>query len=382
MSEKQSKRKKRMIKRLLLVDDEKFFLEGLKESLSKYKNIFTTDICFSVKEAIDLYKENQYELIISDIRMPKKSGLDLFVYLKDQDYHGGFIAMTAYGSPEVLKKIKSLGGLEVILKPFNLSWFTEKVLDFFEEEEGVSGTIDSIALTSLLQMINLEKKTLTVKVENQTSVGFLYFAKGEIVHAEYQGETGEKAAFQLITLKRGRFSLLNPKEKKIDKETIDTPFMVLMMNVMKTADENKKNIILADKNKNYMDEEVNMDIKKLKEALEYLKEQLGKGLVHSDIWATADGQPLVGYNSQTKAAALFNQLTQQIADALHQSEEDYVELGRYYLIDLVGDHTVIILYLGEYQWGILFNKKDIQLGLLLNVVIPQIIDVFEEAITG
>jgi YesN/AraC family two-component response regulator len=239
-SQKNNLRGKKMTKRLLLVDDEKFFLEGLKESLSKYKNTFATDICFSVQEAIALYKQNHYELIISDIRMPKESGLDLFVYLKDQDYHGDFIAMTAYGSPEVLDKIKSLGVLDVILKPFNLSWFTEKVLDIFEEEEGVSGTIESFALTSLLQMINLERKTLTVKVENQTSVGFLYFAKGEIVHAEYQEETGEEAAFQLIKLKRGRFSLLSPEEKKRDKKTIDTPFMVLMMNVMKTADENQK----------------------------------------------------------------------------------------------------------------------------------------------
>jgi hypothetical protein len=43
---------------------------------------------------------------------------------------------------------------------------------------------------------------------------------------------------------------------------------------------------------------------------------------------------------------------------------------------------VIIVYLGDYQWGLLFNKKEVQLGLLLNIVIPKIIDIFEEAITG
>ncbi len=369
-----------MAKRLLLVDDEKFFLEGLKEGLTDYENIFTTDICFSVKQAINLCSRNHYDLIISDIRMPEESGLDLFVYLRDQDYRGGFIAMTAYGSPEVLKRIKALGGLDVMLKPFDFNWFSNKILEFFEEGEGVSGIIDSIALTSLLQMINLEKKSLVVKVEDKTSQGFLYFEKGEIVHAEYGKETGEEAAFQLIKLKRGRFSLLNPKEKKNKQKTIDTPFMVLMMNVMKIEDENQKDSILEDK-KN-MDEEVNMDIKKLKEAVEYLKDQLGKGLVHTDIWTTADGQSLAAYNSQPKAVALFNHLTQQMAEALHQSEEDWVELGRYYLIDLIGDHMVIIIYLGEYQWGILFNKKEVQLGLLLNIIIPKIIDIFEEAVTG
>jgi CheY-like chemotaxis protein len=371
-----------MTKRLLLVDDEKFFLEGLKEGLSQYEKIFTTDICFSVKEAIDMYNQNHYDLIISDIRMPGESGLDLFVYLRDQDYRGGFIAMTAYGSPEVLRRIKSLGGLDVMLKPFDFNWFSDKILDFFAEDVGVSGTIDSIALTSLLQMINLEKKSLVVKVENKTSEGFLYFDKGEIVHAQYRDETGEEAAYHLIKLKRGSFSLLHPNEKKLDQKTIDIPFMVLMMNVMKIEDENLKDNILEDKNKKNMDEEVSMDIKKLNEAVEYLRDQLGKGLLHTDIWTTEDGQSLAAYNPQPKAVALFNQLTQQMADVLHQSEDDFVELGRYYLIDLIGDHMVIIIYLGEYQWGLLFNKKEVQLGLLLNIVIPKIIDIFEEAVTG
>jgi hypothetical protein len=125
-----------------------------------------------------------------------------------------------------------------------------------------------------------------------------------------------------------------------------------------------------------------MDIKKLKEAVKFLKDQLGKGLVNTDIWSTADGQSLASHNSKPKAVALFNQLTQQMANALSQSEEDFVELGRYYLIDLVGDHMIIVLYLGDYQWGILFNKNEVQLGLLMNIVIPQVIDIFEEAITG
>jgi hypothetical protein len=41
-----------------------------------------------------------------------------------------------------------------------------------------------------------------------------------------------------------------------------------------------------------MGKKVNIDIKKLNKAVENLKEQLGKGLVHSDIWTTADGQLL------------------------------------------------------------------------------------------
>lgn len=102
-----------MPKQLLLVDDEKFFLDGIKEGLAEFKDIFTTDICFSV----------------------------------------------TYGGAEVLAGIKRLGGVEILLKPFNLDWFKEKITDFFSDEEGVSGTIEAISLTSLLQFDQPGEKT-------------------------------------------------------------------------------------------------------------------------------------------------------------------------------------------------------------------------------
>jgi hypothetical protein len=80
--------------------------------------------------------------------------------------------------------------------------------------------------------------------------------------------------------------------------------------------------------------------------------------------------------------ALFNMVTQNLVTALSESEEEFVEIGRFYMIDLIGDNMSIVLYLGDYQWGILFNKKKSQLGLILNLIIPKIIDIFEEAITG
>ena len=49
-----------MAKKLLLVDDEEFFLEGLKEGLKQHKNIFSTDICFTVDYAVK--KTRSYHL--------------------------------------------------------------------------------------------------------------------------------------------------------------------------------------------------------------------------------------------------------------------------------------------------------------------------------
>ncbi len=364
-----------MAKKLLLVDDEIFFLEGLKEGLSEHEDIFTIDICFSVDEAINLCKKNHYDLIVSDIRMPGKSGLDFFVYLRKQNYSGGFIAMTAYGSDKVLDKIKELGGLDIILKPFNLAWFKDKILDFFSEEEGVSGVVDSIALASLLQIINLENKSLVVKIESKTSEGFLYFNKGEIVHAEYNELVGEEAAFHLIKMNKGRFSLLKGK-KKVQK-TINTPFMVLLINAMKVDDEDSKKLRLNKKLIENKKKEEKMNVKKLNQAIEIQKENMGEGLLATDIFGSVDGQSLVGWNSNPQACALFNRITNYMVEALERS--GFPALGQYYIMDLEGSKMVIVISMGEFQWGMLVDRSKIQLGLLLNVIMPQMIDAFEKS---
>ena len=360
-----------MKKKLLLVDDEKFFLEGLKEGLDEFREIFTTDICFSVEDAKKLHKKKNYDLIVSDIRMPKKSGLDLFVYLKKKKFKGGFIAMTAYGTEELLKNVRELGGLDVILKPFNFTWFKDKILDYFSEA-GVSGTIDSIDLTSLLQMINLEKKSITVKIDNSDQIGFLYFEKGEIIHALYNQFEGLEAAKHLISINKGKFSFAKNGESV--PKTIDVPFVALMMDSMKLIDEEENS------NNNEINDlkEKKMNVKKLEGAIDVLKENLGAGLLACDIIGSEDGQSIAGFNSQPAASALFAQITNMMAKSLDDS--GFPSLGRYYLLDLVDEKMVIVLTMGDFQWGMLLDRSKAQLGLLLNVVIPKAIDSFEEAI--
>lgn len=367
-----------MATKLLLVDDEKFFLEGLQEGLSEFEDVFTTDICFSVDEAIKLFKKNRYDLIVSDIRMPKKSGLDLFEYLRKNKYRGGFIAMTAYGTPDVLKKIKKLGGLDVILKPFNFAWFRDKILDYLSEDKGVSGTIDSIDLTSLLQMINLEKKTTAVKVKSKSEEGILYFNKGEIFHAEYGDMEGEEAAYKILNITKGIFSLIKDKGKI--KKTINTPLMVLLMNVMKSVDEDSFNYNLEKNSFQDNNKEENMNVKKLNQAIEVQKENMGEGLLATDIYGSEDGQSLVGWNSNPQACALFNRITNYMKEAIDGA--GFPPLNRYYILDLADDKLVIVIILGDFQWGMLVDRTKIQLGLLLNVAMPKMIVAFEEAMAS
>ena len=116
-----------MSKKILIVDDE----EHIREILSE----FLTDQGFSVMEATDgemameLFSENQYDLVITDIRMPKMNGLELLSAVKAKDKKNPVVLMTGYdlSSNEISNCPFQADGY--VLKPFNLKQLLAYVHD-------------------------------------------------------------------------------------------------------------------------------------------------------------------------------------------------------------------------------------------------------------
>ena len=118
----------------------------------------------------------------------------------------------------------------------------------------------------------------------------------------------------------------------------------------------------------------------LNDIVKSMKDDLGDGLIATDVWMIADGQALAGYNSQPKACALFNRVTAQLKETLERS--NFPTLGEYYMMKLADGKIVVIIELGDYRWGILADAAKVQLGLLINVVVPTIIESFNKAQAG
>jgi hypothetical protein len=123
-----------------------------------------------------------------------------------------------------------------------------------------------------------------------------------------------------------------------------------------------------------------MDVKKLNAIIKGLERELGDALLSTDIWTTADGQILAGLNPQPAAAALFNRMTVLINKALKAST--FPLLDKYFLVRLEGNHIGMAMPMGDYQWGWLLDGKKAQLGLILNVIVPNTIDAIKEAVAA
>ena len=105
-------------KTILIVDDDKQILEMLTEILNE-ENL-EADQCLSGEEAISKLSDNQYKLVISDVRMTGMSGFELLEFIKDRYENTRVILMTGYTDDYDISDALILGADDYITKPFDI----------------------------------------------------------------------------------------------------------------------------------------------------------------------------------------------------------------------------------------------------------------------
>jgi len=122
-----------------------------------------------------------------------------------------------------------------------------------------------------------------------------------------------------------------------------------------------------------------MNVKKLKAAVEILKEDLDGALLACDIWGTGTGTAIAGYNQNPQATALFEKVTDYMTKALKGA--GFPGLDKYYLLEMENNAMVVVLQFKEgFQWGILVDSTKVNLGLLLSIAVPNARKALIEAI--
>src|SRR2546430_4218034 len=104
--------------KILVVDDERSILVLLKEALSQWGYHVTT--AASATEALAILKSELFDALITDIRMPDMSGLELLREVKKQDESIEVVMMTGY--PTIASAVQALkeGAYDYLSKPLIL----------------------------------------------------------------------------------------------------------------------------------------------------------------------------------------------------------------------------------------------------------------------
>lgn len=193
------------IKKVLIVDDEETLTWSMSKSLAKDKDKYEVIVANSGKEALNILRENNIDLVISDIRMPDVNGLDLLVQIKKEYPKTKVIIMTAYGSSDVQKEANRRGSLYYIEKPFEINEIRKVIIDLIYKKKGFQGRVVGLQLTDVIQMNCLGRLTTALTITRDGEKGTIYLREGEIVHAECGDQKGTEAFFYILSWPEGEF---------------------------------------------------------------------------------------------------------------------------------------------------------------------------------
>lgn len=106
-----------MAKRVLVVDDEKLIVKGIRFSLEQ--DGMEVECAYDGEEALNMAKEKEYDMILLDIMLPKLSGLEVCQQIREFS-NVPIVMLTAKGDD--MDKIMGLeyGADDYITKPFNI----------------------------------------------------------------------------------------------------------------------------------------------------------------------------------------------------------------------------------------------------------------------
>jgi DNA-binding NtrC family response regulator len=102
-------------KRLLIIDDEvdiRDYLASRAESIG-----ITTTTASNGQDALKLFETEEFEAVLSDIKMPKMSGIDLLRALRSAGHQLPFIILTGFGDKDTVVEALKLGAFDFIEKP-------------------------------------------------------------------------------------------------------------------------------------------------------------------------------------------------------------------------------------------------------------------------
>lgn len=119
--------------RILLVDDEEILVQGLAEFLQDQGT--TVDTATGGANAIELLQTHVYDLLVTDIRMPGMSGMDLLRHVQAHHPDVAVILITGYASTESAVEALRLGVYDYIEKPFEMLELLQAIVNALEHAE-------------------------------------------------------------------------------------------------------------------------------------------------------------------------------------------------------------------------------------------------------
>ena len=197
-----------MVPSVLIVDDEKHTREGLQQALEEHYDV---SVASNADEAFNLMDAQDHDVIITDLRMPGKSGLKVIDKALSLPGKPVVIMVTAYGNIESAVEAMKRGAFDFLTKPVNLEKLeiliqralktktleveVKQLHERLDERFSFEGIIgNSPKLLAVIERVKLVAPSkATILIEGETGSG-----KELVAQAIHQASPRARAAFVAV----------------------------------------------------------------------------------------------------------------------------------------------------------------------------------------
>ncbi len=218
-----------------MVDDEEDVVWTFSRQMKRERPQFEFQGFLDPKEALQQIRRAPPDVLVTDMRMAQMSGLELVVEARKVAPGLPVLLITAYNTDEVRRKVLETGSIEYFEKPYEFSKLVETLDRALSRSSGFSGSLSIPMLPDLVQICTLAKTTGALRITENNRQGVLWFAQGEIVHCQCGPLTGEAAFYELLTWRRGAFSLAEGETSPA--RSIDISWETLLLEGCRRLDE-------------------------------------------------------------------------------------------------------------------------------------------------
>ena len=121
------------MKTILIVDDEKITREGISQLIDWQQYGFKViGLAENGKVGLEMTRKLLPDLIITDIKMPEMTGLEMIEILRQENIRSEFIILSGYSDFEYAKKAIKTGVISYILKPIDEDELIESLKKYNE----------------------------------------------------------------------------------------------------------------------------------------------------------------------------------------------------------------------------------------------------------
>ena len=238
------------LNRVLVVDDNPLILELMRKGLEPHAQVMAST---DSTDAMLFCVANPPDLVVCDYRMPGLDGLQFVEHLRTRPDTQMVRVILVAAKADIEDKLRTAVDSveEFVVKPFYIKDFvarTKKVLDRIAAEkisgqaakDGVMrGRLSEMNIIDLLQSLELGQKTCGLTVTHSNDVCRMYFAAGNLSHAELERASGnvlgDDAVYEVVRWPDGTFEI--DFNLRSDQHTTTRTTQSLLMEALRLLDE-------------------------------------------------------------------------------------------------------------------------------------------------